>query len=159
MSAPGRRGLLIGMTLLWLTTGSVLGQEPLPGEVESDAGSEAVALKSRTAALALELLVPSAGYAYAGHWSRGIPQAVVRSVGWTLMMAHQLGTYGEAPPCRDSCAVGMALGLLGTAWGLIDVTATVNRTNARRLEAAGGAVIVPHSTNQGVGLLIRVPAP
>jgi hypothetical protein len=127
--------------LLWLTTG-LHAQEPSGSQVADPPPVVVISEKSPVAAGVLEWVIPTAGYAYSGNWSRGIPSAVVRVAGLVLWFneASWSGAghvMGEGPSCRTTaCSIGLAAVVGGTIWGVLDAAATTTRGNERRRAAA-----------------------
>ena len=114
--------------------------------------------KSAFAAGALEYLIPTVGYAYAGNWSRGILPNLVRVGGLALVVSQQLTVFGEPPPCEGRCTVGLVMALGGTVWAIVDAVNTAKRENQRR-RAAAGVVIVPTLDQDRPGAAISVAVP
>jgi hypothetical protein len=79
-----------------------------------------VSERSPLGAAAMEWFIPTAGYAYAGKWSRGIPSGLVRIVGIGLVVSDQFTVFGAPPPCEGQCIVGAAILVVGTVWAMID---------------------------------------
>jgi hypothetical protein len=113
--------------------------------------------RSPAAAGVLEWAIPTAGYAYAGSWSRGIPPTAARITGFVLWFGDQFVILGEEPPCRARCTVGITLLLGGTIWGVLDAAATTRRANTRAREAPFGATLLPTFRPGELALAVRVP--
>ncbi len=146
--------------LLLASAGPAHAQEPLSPD---SAGGSVVQVteKSTIAAGLLEWLVPTAGYAYAGNWVRGIPSALARVGGIALYLDDQFTIFGSPPPCEAKCVAGAALAVGGTIWGIVDASATASRENERRrAEATRRTVsLYPRVGRSGVGLGFRVVVP
>jgi hypothetical protein len=114
-----------------------------------------VADKSAFAAGALEWMIPTVGYAYAGNWSRGILPGLVRISGMGLLFSHLSLMWLEDAPCRGRCVAGCVMGLGGAVWAVVDAANTAKRENRRR-RAAAGVSIVPTVDHNGLGAAILV---
>ena len=115
--------------------------------------------KSPVLAAALEVAIPTFGYAYAGDWSRGIPLALVRVVGVGLVIEQQwcLCIFEEPPPCEGRCIVGVAMAIGGAVWAAIDAASTARRQNERRGFPPRGPTVLPTFGAAGSGLSVHIP--
>ena len=129
--------------------------QDLPGATDST-NPTSVSDRSAAAAVVLEWALPTVGYAYAGNWSRGIPPAVVRLLGFAMVLDHQFTIFGSPPPCEGQCAFGYGIAAAGTVWAMFDVARTTTRENARRRAAAVEVSVAPSSGRNGLGVGLRV---
>jgi hypothetical protein len=115
--------------------------------------------KSSWAAGVLEWAIPTAGYAYAGNWSRGIPPAVVRITGAALWFSDLgIDPFAETS-CKGACIVGVVLTAGGTIWGVADAVTTTKRENEKRRAAAvRGVGVVPEFGRGRRGVRVYVLA-
>lgn len=120
-----------------------------------------VFIQERSPVLAgvLDVFIPTAGYAYAGNWKRGLPSAAVRVVGLVLVMEHIVVTplWGETD-CDAGCIIGQVLLLGGTAWAGWDAAATARRTNERLRSRVLGLTLAP-SGSGGMRMGVRLASP
>lgn len=123
------------------------------------ADSSHVAVRSEKSPLlagVLEWAVPTAGYAYAGHWSRGIPPELVRFTGVVLVLAQQyVGPFGTRRPCNAQCVIGTGMAVGGTIWAIADAAMTTDRENAKRRAPRSVSVVAPVCGRGGLGLSVR----
>lgn len=120
-----------------------------------------VIIQERSPALAavLDVFVPTAGFAYAGSWKRGLPSGAVRVVGIALTAEHIVGTpLGSGVDCEASCVLGQVLLVGGTIWAGWDAAATARRNNERDRARALGVTVAP-STTGGVQVGLRLASP
>ncbi len=116
--------------------------------------------KSPFLAGALEVLtLPTIGYAYAGNWSRGIPSALVRIVGFGLVAEQQFTVFGSPPPCEGQSQAGLALAVVGTIWAVIDAAGTARRTNEKCRAEAQRLALIPTFGAGGPGLTVGIRMP
>lgn len=95
--------------------------------------------KSAWTAGILEYLVPTAGYAYADAWTKGIVPGVVRVTGTVaLLWAMTDALTGEPGDEPYECGVGCAYGLVATPVGIVwGVHGAVRAAKAWTPEKAG----------------------
>jgi hypothetical protein len=154
-----RVATLISLLLLLTIPRALSGQDPEPGP---DPVSEPVVVseKSPFAAGVIEWALPTAGYAYAGDWSRAIPSGIVRVAGFAMVVGQQFTIFGDPPPCEGTCIAGAILLAGGTLWGVLDAAATARRTNERlREEALSRVSISPVRGPDGTGMRIGLRLP
>jgi hypothetical protein len=89
--------------------------------------------KSALAAGALELVLPTVGFAYAGHWARGLPPTLFRVAGVYLALDQQMQVpLGGSGACVGQCTLGLTLAAAGTIWAVIDAAIVAKRSNEER---------------------------
>jgi hypothetical protein len=147
---------LATVAILVSSPAGLCGQDAAQEPAGDTARVVAISKKYPIAAGVLEFLYPTAGYAYAGNWSRGFPPALVRVTGAVLLAEFAIG-YMAALPCTARCATGAAMYFGGTIWAVFDAGATATRTNVRKLEASGGISVYPTLGQEGFGVGARVP--
>lgn len=142
MIEAARVGATLGILLSFTTR--VAAQEPSDTLIVSTTEVVVVSEKSSWAAGVLEWAIPTAGYAYAGNWSRGIPPAIIRISGAVLWFSDLgLDPFADTS-CEGACVVGAVLTVGGTIWGVADAAATAKRENKKRRAAAvRGVGIIP----------------
>ena len=136
--------LRLGATLL-LASGactSLQGQQALP---PADT-------RSPVLAGALELFLPTVGFAYAGDWKRGLPPNIVR-VGAVVSI---VATDWCREDGDDACAVlGLLLGV-GHVWATIGAVNTARDRNRRSEPSSVGLLFRPASNGSlRVGVSLR----
>jgi hypothetical protein len=129
--------VLILLVLFILPTFSVFTQE----KVDAIQGQ-----KSKTTAMVYSILLPSAGHAYAGNWTRGLPFAAARVAG--IVVALTLGSeevytydpefytvsYGYySSETTVWLYVGIGVAAAATVWEVIDASGEVGRYNEKLL--------------------------
>lgn len=82
--------------------------------------------KSEFAAVALELMIPMLGHAYAGNAKRGLTPLAVSAGGFILMIA----SGSQYPPNPGMATVGYLAYLGGRAWGAVSAHQTASDHNA-----------------------------
>lgn len=122
-----------GVGLIW---GLVLlaGIAPPASAQAPEAGQQAVAHEhSPFVAGLVEWILPTAGFAYAGDWKRGLAPNAARVGGMVLL----LSTYDEdTEDCPAACAVGAVAFLGGTVWAIYGAVVTAKDHNGRLRAAA-----------------------
>jgi hypothetical protein len=147
---------LATVAILVSSPAGLCGQDAAQKPAGDTARVVAISKKYPIAAGILEFYVPTAGYAYAGNWRRGLPPELVRVTG-LLLSAQFAFTHPATHPCTARCATGAAMYIGGTIWAVFDAGATAKRTNARKLEASGGISVYPTLGQEGFGVGARVP--
>jgi len=146
--------------MILITGGFVLAftMEPALSQVSADEDAAVDApvagTRSPVAAALLEWLVPTAGYAYAGNWSRGLLPNAFRVGGTVLALATSIedsAFFGDEWECSTGCQVGIAMGVVGTVWAIAGAVVETNRLNERVRAAASLANV---TTLPGGGLSI-----
>lgn len=146
--------------IVLLSTAVRVQAQDTPTTPEADAPPVVVVSeKSPVAAGVLEWVLPTLGYGYAGNWTRGIPPALVRITGATLVLSqYGLPGFGEPQPCEGECVVGVVMAVGATIWAIVDAGRTASRENARRRDTIFGSAAMPTlgPTGRGIGLRISV---
>ena len=120
-----------------------------------------VSEKSPLGAAFLEYLLPTAGYAYAGDWRRGVPSAAVRLIGFAMIMsdvAPRISPFSSSSsrPCEENCKWGLGLAAVGTVWAMVDAARTAQRENRRHHERTTGLMFSPDLRPAGLGARLHV---
>lgn len=155
-----RVATMISLLLLLAAPPALFGQDPHPEPDTASGPVVVISEKSPSGAAMLEWLLPTAGYGYAGDWSRGIPPGFVRVAGIAMVFTDQFTILGDPPPCEGTCVAGMILAVGGTLWSVLDAAATARRTNERlREEAPSHMSISPVRGPDGTGMRIGMRLP
>lgn len=139
-----------------------LGLRPAEAAAQDTAGDEtevalsSVSEKGPGTAAFLEWLVPTAGYAHAGNWVRGVPPALVSIGGLVIYLEDQFQIFGNRPPCEAQCVAGIVLMAGSRFWAIIDAAAEAKRFNAR-LGVLSDLSIAPDFGPNGLGVGLRIP--
>ena len=137
-------------TLIFATVLSALTAGPVAAQLPAD-GDDALPPRSEFLAELLEALVPLAGHAYAGDWTRGVFPTMVRVAGGAVAIAHHdfciLWCSTDDGDIRWFTA-GAAVYLGGTLWGVVSARRTVRDRNA--------SLLVEPAPNRQVALGIRM---
>lgn len=116
------------------------------------------ATHSSTAAGLLELVFPTAGYAYGGDWTRGfLPNA------FRIGAAIGMGVTADGPdddPCADDdmCYVFSVAVIATTVWAIVGSVHTAQDYN-RRIRDVSSSLVFEPAPHGGVSLGMRVRAP
>ena len=117
-------------------------------------GADTVYIGDTRSALAsglIELFLPTAGYAYAGDWTRGfLPNA--------FRIASYIGydrTHDGLRGCVRECRAWMIGGLVTVGWGVVGSVRTANDRNARIHEQRSSLSVHP-TPDGGVWVSMRI---
>lgn len=108
---------------------------------------------SPVAAGVIEWFLPTAGFAYAGDWSRGMLPNVVRIGAWVGLLAT---SNNPDDSCEGSCQIWGTAVIGATIWSVIGAVRTAGDHNAGNRDTASRFFIGPDS--QG-GLSVGVLMP
>ena len=103
--------------------------------------------RSGVAAGVFEYIIPTAGHAYAGKWSRGLLPATVRVAG--ALMFFESMEDGDDDESLGSIGLLMALG--GTVWSIWSAVDTAKDFNSGKLTRTS-LMVTPADRGVGVGL-------
>jgi hypothetical protein len=96
----------------------------------------------------LEWVLPTAGYAYAGNWKKGVAPGVLRYGGAVVvLLAIPFMDGSSSVTCNAQCITGAAMAITGVVWGTAGSVNTAKGHNAR---VSGSASFLP--TPSGTGL-------
>jgi hypothetical protein len=146
--------LIVSWILLLLAPVPVRSQVNEEGNVRTAPARET---RSPVAAGFLEGIVPTAGYAYGGHWSRGLLPNAVRVGGLVLAVAHfDLALFGGTSECPTGCQAGLVIALAGSVWAIAGAVDTVNDFNDRFIAASSRVLLLPSPEGQlEIGMRFR----
>lgn len=141
------RAVLVTMALLLPGAGDLAAQSPVQAPDTVFLASE----HSPVVAGVVEWLLPTAGFAYGGDWTRGFVPNVVRTASFIGFMK----TGGDSNRCEGACpAWGVAL-VAGTVWAIVDAVDTARDHNARVRRLVAGLSLEP-APGGGAAVGLRV---
>lgn len=136
---------------------ALVGQEPAAADSAGAGPSDASSEKSLLLIPLLEMYAPTLGYAYAGHWRRGIPSGLARVVGFALVAPGGRFIFGEgAAYCSGTCTVGSVLLIGGTALAIVDAMYLAHRDNQRLRAQRARVQVAPLLYGARPGMSVRI---
>ena len=133
--------------LLVLTSAPLLAQAPTtdPSPANPASAQDVEGTRSAVAAGVLEWLVPTAGYAYAGDWGRGLLPNAVRLGGFVLFITqYEVNVFfADDDECPSGCVLGLVMAAAGSIWAIAGSVAATQNHNDRLREAASQLVLLP----------------
>lgn len=126
-----RHGLLV------LLVGTLLLTAPSRGAAQSPEVVASVESPSPFVSGFLEYWLPTAGYAYAGDWKRGLLPNAVRMGGMVLFIKNLDGGSG------GQFVLGLFSGFGGTVWAVVGASKTASRRSHAPRPIESGLVVSP----------------
>jgi hypothetical protein len=148
-----REHLLVVASVLSVSTGVAV-PTPAVGQVADTlyVGHTHSALASGL----LEVLFPTAGFAYAGDWKRGFLPDAFR-VAALLGFEHTAdGPRGDVCEGEDACRVFVVAVVATTVWSVVGAVQAANDHNATVRELESRILVGPSPTGGGVSLGFRL---
>lgn len=104
----------------------------------------------------IELFVPTAGFAYAGDWTRGFLPNALRISSGIVFGAMADGPEGDLCEGEGICTISAIAVIASSVWSIVGAVQTANDHNRRLSQAQARVLIAPGPTG-GVSVTMRIP--